>query len=105
MKVSVVRLWNEGKQVPRWQLSTLKPVVGELRIQESRDDHLNRFMRSAHLFDFSQRGHPDALPPLVDAAVLYIKGSTMSISGFERGDMGPTYAQTWLIEVLSTSHE
>jgi hypothetical protein len=39
------------------------------------------------------------LPPLIDAAVLWIKGHTMSVTGFERIEQ-TDYAQTWLIEVI-----
>lgn len=105
MQVSVVRLWVNGKLVPRWQLAQLKPTIGDLSLKESRDEHLNRFQRSAHLFDstgaINQR-KGELIPPLIDAAVLWIRDRRMTISGFERDEMSSvTYAQTWLIEVIS----
>ena len=104
MRVRVIRLWRDGVQIPRWQFAQQDPVEGELRIQEGNDELLRRHLRTAHLFDFSRdkkAAGPDAIPPLIDAAVLYVKGSQMSISGFERNAMLPTVAQTWLVEILA----
>jgi hypothetical protein len=98
MQVKVTCLRKDGKPYPRWQLGTLTAVTGELRIEEARDEHLNRFMRCARLLDHT-REYPDVLPPLIDAAVLWIKGHTMSVTGFERIEQ-TDYAQTWLIEVI-----
>lgn len=104
MRASVVRLWQDGKLVPRWQLSYLKPVIGELQLGEGKDEHLRRNLRTAHLIDFSLAPNCgkslDAIPPLVDAAVLWILDSRMTISGFERGELMLTVAQTWLVELL-----
>lgn len=104
MHVQVVRLFEDGKQIPRWQYSYLKPVFGELRLQQSRDEYLNRHMRSAHLLDdegpINQR-RGEKIPPLIDAAILWISGQRMTISGFERSELLATYAQTWLVEVIA----
>lgn len=97
MMVKVEQLWRDGKQIPRWQYAQLKSVVGELRIQEGNDEYLRRHLRTAHLVQDQGR---EVIPPLIDAAVLWIKDNRMIISGFERGDMLPTYAQTWLVELL-----
>jgi len=95
VQVTVVRLRNYGKAVPRWQLSTLKPVSGELRIEEGRSEYLTRFMRTARLLDFSLQ-RLDALPPLLDASVLWLKPGSMAITGFEQIE-DVDYAQTWLV--------
>lgn len=98
----VVRLWRDGKQVPRWQLAQLKVEVGELRIEACNDEHLRWYLRRASLYNFSQApgNGSNVIPPLADAAVLWVSGNRMSISGFERDDLLQTYAQTWLVEVL-----
>lgn len=49
MHVVVVRLWSEGKKIPRWQYGRLVPVEGEFSLRECRDEYLNRNLRSAHL--------------------------------------------------------
>ncbi|GIZ51089.1 hypothetical protein NCCP691_11030 [Noviherbaspirillum aridicola] len=98
----MVRLWRDGIQVPRWQLAQLQPVAGELRIEENKDELLRRFLRVARLLGCTAPDlGRDMLPPLVDAAVIYIKGDRISISGFERGEMSQTYAQTWLVETVT----
>lgn len=101
MLVNVVRLWEDGKLIPRWRISYEKPVFGELVLREGHDEHLRRNLRIASLHNHPPKaGEPlDVIPPLVDAAVLYITDNRMSISGFERGDMLPTVAQTWLVNL------
>jgi hypothetical protein len=99
MKVKVVRLRHEGKPHPRWRLSTLESVVGELRIEEAKDENLSRFMRRARLLNLVLQ-ESEMLPPLIDAAVLWLKGNSLAITGFERIE-STDYAQTWLIEVVS----
>lgn len=105
MQVSVTRLWENGKLVPRWRISQLVSVPGDLRLTESRDNHLNRSQRSASLVDSEgdmNKRRGELIPPLIDACVLWIRGNKMTISGYERDEMTSiTYAQTWLIEVQS----
>jgi hypothetical protein len=93
VKVRIICLRKEGKQIPKWQLGRLEISSGELRIEEARNEYLSRFMRSARLLDHALE-RPDALPPLIDAAVLWLKHSSMAITGFENVD-GVDYAQTW----------
>lgn len=89
-----IRIWRDGILVPRWHLAQLQPVAGELRIEENKDEHLRRFLRAATLLASAPPDHGrDVLPPLIDAAVIYIKGDRISISGFERGEMSQTYAR------------
>lgn len=100
MQVKVTRLWENGKLVPKWRLSQIIKVDGNLSLRESRDEHLNRSQRSAYLhFDGLQ-----VAPTLIDACVLWIRGDLMTISGFERDELSNvTYAQTWLIEIINST--
>lgn len=95
MEVHVIRLREEGQAVPRWQLSYRKNVYGELRLEESRNEYLSRFLQTAHLFDFRLKTI-EVLAPLLAAAVLWIKLDSMAITGFEHS-AGIDYAQTWLV--------
>jgi hypothetical protein len=107
MNVQVERMWCDGKLIPRWRLGALKPVQGELRIEECRDEYLRRNLRMARLLNITDQasGNGDALPPLYDVAVLYVRGDRMSITGFERDEgLGQpvVYAQTWVVQVLTS---
>jgi hypothetical protein len=101
MQVQITCLRKEGKAYPRWQLANLASYTGELRIEESREENLSRFMRRARLLDHEQ-DKLEVLPPLMDAAVLWLKENKMAITGFERIE-STDYAQTWLVEVLSAT--
>lgn len=104
MRVRVIELFEEGKQVPRWQLSLLKVTEGELAMVEFRDEVLNRHMRAAHLHQVDgpmNKREMDILTPLLDAAVLWIRDQRMTITGFQREVLGKTTAQTWLIEIVT----
>lgn len=98
MKVYILPLWESGKLVPRWRIGQIRRHKGDLVISEDRDEHLNRTMRAARLCDHEGN---DVITPLSDAAVLWMRGTQMTITGLERCDVYPTYAQTWFIEVLA----
>jgi hypothetical protein len=98
MYVQVVCLRIQGKALPRWQLSCVEAKRGYLSIEECYSDYLSRFMRSARLLN-STNNHADVFPPLRDAAVLWVKGNIMTITGFEHIEL-IDYAQTWLVELV-----
>lgn len=102
MKVAVIRLWEDGKRIPKWQWGRLKSVVGELRFDEHKEPDFRRTMRVARLVDNSPRtGGVDLITPLTDAAVVWIKDNKMSIAGIEHSTIFASVAQTWLVEIIS----
>lgn len=103
MHVRVIRHWEDGKLVPRWQRNRLQAVTGELRLEECKDQELRRTLRMARLLTpTASGGLIDAIHPLSDAAILSISGNRMSIAGIERYDgIFASVAQTWLVEVIA----
>lgn len=100
MRVRIIQLWRDGILVPRWQLAQRPVFTGDLSLTAGNDEHLRRNLRTATLLNpVDQMGKPVQIADLVDAAVLYVLDNRMSISGFERNEMHPTVAQTWLIEL------
>lgn len=97
MKAWVTRLWEGGAQIPRWRYSGLRPVLGELCLMPFHSDQMRRHLHVAHIFSIGHgKADVDLLPPLIDAAVVHMKGDFMTISGLE-SEMGKTCAQTWTV--------
>jgi hypothetical protein len=75
-------------------------LVGDLRIEEVRDEELRRYLRTAMLWDdLSVRPSPDR-PWLYDVHIVGMSPQAFSLSGFERVD-GADYSQSWLVQRCS----
>lgn len=102
MFVRVECLWDEGTQVSREALLKRKmnSICGELVIEGHQDEYLKRYYRVARLMN----GDFESLSPLLDAAVLWARGSAMTITGFERDEvLNKTFAQTWRVEIVKAA--
>ncbi len=76
---------------------------GRLEVTEARDDELRRTVRTA---TFAVEGDDDPVPPLHDVVLLGMRGSLMSLAGYEEVPDGPLedlrrYQQTWLLSPAS----
>ncbi|RZI40388.1 hypothetical protein EGT07_23890 [Herbaspirillum sp. HC18] len=97
----MIRLWEDGKLVPRWQRNRLKPVIGEFRLEEYKDEHMRRTMRIARVLDLSSRGRFNLIQPLADAAIISILDNRMTVSGIERYEAFASVMQSWMVEIIS----
>lgn len=96
MLFSVQRMRHRGRPLPRLELVNRAVTQGDLRIEQSFDDALHRYVRMARLLDPRRPIDPDRLPPLYDPALLAMSPLAFTLSGFER--VGAVdYAQSWLV--------
>lgn len=100
MRVQVLALRKNGRNLDKSQLEGVPPRVGELRVREMRDIELNRPSLQARLFDPTKTGEADLLPALEDARLLYVEGNRIRITGIERLAEADV-AQTWDVKLDS----
>lgn len=89
-----------GRIIPWRDVVNRPPKIGDVRIEELRDDDVHRYVRTAKLF-------PDdgavvfGLPPpeLRDVRVIGMSQQAFTLAGLERID-GVDYAQSWLVSPL-----
>jgi hypothetical protein len=97
MRFAVRLLRHRGRVIPWRDVVNRVPKIGDIRIEELRDDELHRYVRTARLF-------PDdggvifglALPELYDVRVIGMSQQAFTLAGLERVD-GIDFAQSWLI--------
>jgi len=71
--------------------------VGDLRIEEVRDEELRRYLRTALLWDENSVRPSQDRPCLFDVHIVGMSPQAFSLSGFERVD-GAEYTQSWLVQ-------
>jgi hypothetical protein len=99
MRFAVRFLRHRGRVLPWREVINRPPRVGDVRIEETRDDALRRYVRTAKLY-------PDevpvvalkGLPELLDVRVVAMSQQAFTLCGIERCD-GADYAQSWLVSV------
>ena len=96
MRFSVRFLRHRGRLIP-WRTVANQPAkVGDLRVEETRDDELHRYVRTAKLFSDEVIVYSTALPELHDVRLVAMSPRAFTLAGFERID-GVEYAQSWLV--------
>jgi hypothetical protein len=83
----------------RHELANREPVVGDLRVEEVRDESLGRYVRMARVVDVRRPRDPDLLPALLDPSLVAMSPLAFTLSGFERVDERD-YAQSWLVRAV-----
>ena len=71
--------------------------MGDLRIEEVRDEELRRYLRTALLWDEHSVRPSQDRPRLFDVHIVGMSPQAFSLTGFERLD-GAEYAQSWLVQ-------
>lgn len=99
MKVEIRQLLSHGKHLPATELKKAAPIIGQLRIGESKSKRLGRNVVTAMLYDPMQVGSVEVATPLIDASVTFIEGTSMRIVGTEVIGEGHYY-QCWDVKVL-----
>jgi hypothetical protein len=97
MRFAVRFLRHRGRVIP-WRTIANQPVkVGDLRIEECRDEELRRYVRTAKLLPADAPAiYAPLLPELLDVRIVSMSPQAFTLSGFERID-GVEYAQSWLV--------
>lgn len=98
MKVEVQQLFEEGRAIPRKESPARPRYRGRLSLGERRHSELGRIALTAELQSLTDSTGSSVLPPLLDAAVIYVDKRQLRIRGFETMN-GLTYGQVWDIEV------
>jgi len=99
MLFSVRVMRNRGRCLSPRELANAPMLVGDLRVEELRDEVLHRHVRVARLVDRTRPRDPDRLPPLYDIILPAMSPQAFTLSGFERIE-GTDYAQSWLVTML-----
>lgn len=96
MRFTVMPMRCRGRPVDRHELANRAPVVGDVRVEEVRDEALGRYIRMARVLDPGHPKSPDLLPTLRDPVLIAMSPLAFTLSGLERvGEQD--YAQSWLV--------
>jgi hypothetical protein len=96
MRFAIRFLRHRGHIIP-WRTVANQPVrIGDLRIEEWRDEELHRYVRAAKLFAEEGSRYSAALPELLDVRLITMSPQAFTLAGVERID-GADYAQSWLV--------
>ena len=96
MRFCVRFLRHRGRVIPWRNIANQPAKVGDLRVEETRDDDLHRYVRTAKLFPDEAVIYMAALPELHDVRLICMSQQAFTLAGFERFE-GVEYAQSWLV--------
>ena len=99
VRFAVRLLRHRGRLLPWRDVVNRPPLVGDLRIEEVRDEELRRYLRTALWDDLSARPAVDR-QCLFDVHIVGMSPQAFSLTGFERVD-GAEYAQSWLVQLIA----
>jgi hypothetical protein len=96
MRFAIVLMRHRGGPVDRYALANSVALVGDLRIEEVRDDKLRRYVRMARIVNVLRPREREALATLYDPMLITMSPLAFTLSGFERiGEQD--FAQSWLV--------
>jgi hypothetical protein len=96
VRFSVRFLRYRGRILPWRQVINRPALVGDLRIEECRDDDLHRYVKTASLWDERSVLNSADRPHLFDVRIIGMSPQAFTLTGFERVD-GVEYAQSWIV--------
>lgn len=97
MRFAVRFLRYRGRVIPWRDVVNRPPRIGEMRIEETRDDELRRYVRTAKLFPIEGGSLASLqLPQLHDVRMIGMSQQAFTLAGLERID-SVEYAQSWLV--------
>ncbi len=100
--VHVLRLRENGRAIPKYQLAFNTPIEGVLILREERIVELNRHALVARLRD-ANTGGDLPINPLIDARMVHAMSDEWVITGFERVMIGmfeSDCAQSWIASLV-----
>lgn len=95
VRFAIRRIRFKGRILPWREIDNRRPLVGDLRIEECRDDELHRYVRTAALHDPMVIVKSE-IPRLYDVRIVSMSPQAFTLTGFERIE-GAEYAQSWLV--------
>ena len=97
MRFAVRPLRYKGRILPWREVANRPALVGDLRIEECRDEELKRHLRTALLCDDRSVLPSERRPRLLDVRIIGMSPQAFTLTGFERVD-GVEYMQSWIVE-------
>ncbi len=98
MRFVVRPLRHRGRILPWRDVVNRPALIGDLRIEDCRDELLRRYVRTARLVDTDNvRPSPATLEPL-DVRIMAMSPQAFTLTGFERAE-GVEYAQSRLVSL------
>ena len=96
MRFAVVPMRSRGRPLPRAELANATPWIGDVRIEEIRDEQLMRYVRTARVLLLDRPRAANVLGELLEPQIVAMSPQAFTLSGFERvGEQ--CYAQSWLV--------
>jgi len=100
MRFAVVPMRCRGRPLPQAELANRSPWIGDLRIEEIRDEQLMRYVRMARVIDLDRPRATNVLAELYEPQIVAMSPQAFTLSGYERiGDQ--CYAQSWLVREIA----
>ena len=93
MRVRVSRMRERGVPRPRAEIGKGNDVIGDLLIEEARDEVLGRTLRIARVAPAQPMDKPP-LSPIADVVILWMGPQGFVLTGFETIDAAQ-FAQSW----------
>ena len=98
MQFAVVPMRFQGRLLSRAELANRPPWIGDLRIEEMRDEQVMRYVRMARVLVLD-RPRADVLAELYEPQIIAMSPQAFTLAGYERvGDQW--YAQSWLVRAV-----
>ena len=92
-----IRLLRYRGRILPWREVINRPALsGDLRVEESFDEELRRYLRTARLVDETSVLPIPGRPELRDARLVAMSPLAFTLAGFERIE-GADYAQSWIV--------
>ena len=96
MRFAVLLLRHRGRPLPRADVVAQRPFVGDLRVEEFRDEVLMRYVRTARVLVLDRPRAAGVLAELLEPSIVAMSASAFTLAGVERiGEQA--FAQSWLV--------
>lgn len=100
MRFAVIPMRFRGRSLPRAELANRSPWIGDLRIEELRNEQLMRYVRMARVLVLDRPRAAEVLGELYEPQIIGMSPQAFTLSGYELvGDQA--YAQSWLVRDVS----
>jgi len=96
MRFTIRLLRYRGRILPWREVINRPALSGDLRVEESFDEELRRYLRTARLIDETSVLPIPGRPELRDARLVAMSPLAFTLAGFERVE-GADYAQSWIV--------
>ena len=90
----------QGRPLSRAELANRPPWIGDLRIEEMRDEQMMRYVRMARVLVLDRPRAIDVLAELYEPQIIAMSPQAFTLSGYERV-ADRCYAQSWLVREIS----